>query len=161
MKITKMKIEELSYLEKLPYQLLSTFGQYLELKEINRLMRTSKTMLEKINRDNIFYNYSKERMKIEKLNDKYETWKEFVKNYFSLKWEIVSKILVLTENKRGITSKSGSWGCALTNISFKKGRHFVSIKLNVIVLGFFGIALKDTPLDSPCFVSILLLFSFQ
>eukprot|EP01091_Cochliopodium_minus_P012418 TRINITY_DN3754_c1_g2_i2.p1 TRINITY_DN3754_c1_g2~~TRINITY_DN3754_c1_g2_i2.p1 ORF type:complete len:218 (-),score=36.16 TRINITY_DN3754_c1_g2_i2:328-981(-) len=136
-------------MEKLPISIFNYLGEFLELREIGILSRCSKTFHTNIKKDKIFYHYCIKRYQLNKLPEEFKTWKEFAKENSDLKWE--KAVTGISISKDGKIAKSSGWACALTNLSFRSGKHFVLFNFVHYNLGFLGIALKDTKLDGPCF----------
>jgi hypothetical protein len=134
----------------LPLQLISYLGEFLELKEIRALSLTNKKIYQKIQKEKIFFHYIKKNFEIQTLPEKVKGWKEFAK-ILIVKWEKYSMIFKISEDKKRIETEGGKWGCAITNLSFSKGRHLITFFVEKYSLGFLGIASKTTPLETPCF----------
>ena len=135
----------------LPTQLLSYFGEFLELSDIRALALTNKTILQKIEKEKIYHHYLKKRFDLFSLPGEWKSWKELAKQMIKVEWEKCSKSFIISQDKKKIETQNGIWGCALTNLSFIKGRHLITFQVEKYSLGFFGIALDDTPLEEPCF----------
>jgi hypothetical protein len=138
----------MSFLE-LPTQLFSFLGEYLELKEIRALALTNKQINQKIEKEKIYYHYLKKRFGIITLPEEFKSWKEFTKKLISVEWGKCSPTLKMSEDKLKVES-SGAWGCALTNLSFTKGRHLITFLVERYSAGFLGIAFENTPLGTYC-----------
>ena len=145
-----MKLKKKMSLLELPTQLFSYFGEFLELSDIRALALTNKTILQKIEKEKIYHHYLKRKFEIYILPEGFKSWRELTKQIIEIKWEKCSKSFTISEKNKKIISSSG-WGCALTNLSFTKGRHLITFRIEKYVFGFLGIALEDTPLEEPCF----------
>ena len=135
----------------LPTQLFSYFGEFLELSDIRALSLTNKTILQKIEKEKIYHHYLKRKFNISALPEGFKSWREFTKKMVEINWGNCPETFTISENRKKILTKNGIWGCALTNLSFTKGRHLITFRVEKYSLGFLGIALEDTPLDKPCF----------
>ena len=133
----------------LPTQLFSYFGEFLELSDIRALSLTNKTILQKIEKERIYHHYLKRKFEIYTLPEGSKSWRELTKQIIEIKWEKCSKSFTISEKNKKIISSSG-WGCALTNLSFTKGRHLITFFIQIYSLGFLGIALETTPLETHC-----------
>ena len=136
----------------LPYQLLSFLGEFLELREIGTLLRLSKSINQKIG-DQVFFHFCKSKLNVEKLPKEFNNWKDFVREATGIKFgSYLKDKATLSKDSKRITCKSGKgWSCALSNLSFSRGKHFLRLRINKYHLSFLGVAFKETPLDSPCF----------
>jgi hypothetical protein len=135
----------------LPTQLFSYLGEFLDLKDIRALALTNKSINQKIEKEKIYLHYLKNRFGINTLPKEFKSWKELAKQMIKVEWENFSKSFKFSEDKKKVESASGTWGCALTNLYFIKGRHLITFLVEKYSLGFFGIALENTPLEEPCF----------
>ena len=82
--------------DKIPLQLFSYFGEFLGLKEISRLSQTCKAIHQRINKDTIFFHYSKKNFGIDKLTPYFKCWKDYLRETTNIIWE----------NKKEINPKS-------------------------------------------------------
>lgn len=136
-------------MEKLPLQIFSYLGNFLELKDIYKLSLVSKSINNKIKKDLIFGNYVKKNHQINNLPINHKSWSEFIKEILLLKWGKYSNHESISKDKKII--KFRNWGSTITNLSFSSGKHFLLLKLHVYQLAFFGCALPDAPLESYCY----------
>ena len=138
-------------METLPSQIISFLGEFLDLREIGRLSRTNKKINQKM-KDTVFFHYAKKRMMAtQKLPEEFKTWREFVKETTELKWGkyLEGKVKLSNENKRISVQSVTDWTCAITNLSFSRGIHFVVFKIHHFYLNFLGVAFGDVPLKGP------------
>ena len=134
----------------LPTQLFSYFGEFLELSDIRALALTNKTILQKIEKEKIYHHYLKKRFDLFSLPGEWKSWKEIAKQIIEIKWGKCSETFIISENRKRIELKNGKSSCALTNLSFTNGRHLITILIQNGQVGFYGIALETTPLETHC-----------
>ena len=144
------KKKKMSFID-LPTQLFSYLGGFLELKEIRALALTNKIILQKIEKERIYFHYLNNRFKLNALPEGISSWRELTKQMIQPKWEKCSKTFHISDDKKRVETENGKWGCGLTNLSFTRGRHLLTFFVENYSLGFFGIALENTPLEDPCF----------
>ena len=94
-------------IDKLPQNIISYLGFFLELKEIYYLSLTCKNLHNKIKKEEIFHLYSSFKYNSNKLPDQYTSWSEYVREKSILKWETFQegKIRILNHQKTGKSKK--------------------------------------------------------
>ena len=135
-------------MENLPPPIFCFLGSFLELKDIASLLRVCKTFTQ---RDTIFFHWTRTHFPtLLKLPEEFESWRGFVREAKSLRWQSILENVILSKQGREISCRKG-WSSVYTNLSFSSGKHYVVFKATSLVLHFLGVSHADTPLDSPCF----------